>query len=171
MFYLLASWFFFSLAVIAHIVWSRKTRNPSRWLAMFCFIALIMLCGDVVFAGIFSHVVGNNSPGVATLPLYGTAIVFYVMLVPVYTLLYFAMLTDSPSKMILKKLQAEGTSTYEDLLKLLTYEEVISPRLQDLEAGGFIRRENDQYWLLRRGHGVAKLISLCQKICNRGLGG
>ncbi len=163
MFHLTVSLFFFFLSVVVHILICRGRKTAELQVKLFCAIALgfLLLCW-VVFRAAWN--VWRFS-----LPISSTVI--YLLLIPVYLSFYVNTKFNSPSKMVMVLLRANGTMDYEELLRHFTNEEFVVSRLDDLVKSGCVEEKDGRYRLMTQGRWTAKILEVYQKVLGREMGG
>lgn len=108
---------------------------------------------------------------VLSLPLLWTSVLFYVLLLPMYLIVYVTTELVSPSKKILKSLSQSSGLTYEELLSFLKKENLVGSRLDELVESGCVRTLRDRYALTPSGATLASFLEIFGKILGRGVGG
>ncbi len=155
-------------AILVHWIWCRAQKRVCLHIKSFLGIAAAGLIALVLRVDVPT---APLSGGVAVAPLGMSAILLYVLLVPVYLIFYFGTQVESPSRLLTVLLRERGLLTFEELSQVLDNDRLIRPRLEDLLKTGYIREENGCFILTGRGARLARCLELYQKLNGRGWGG
>ena len=147
MLYLITVILFFILSIILHIFFCRFKKGKVLYAKFFVLIALINLWMCVSVFERIKNIVEFNVPSLGLLPLQGTAMVIYLLLIPAYLVIYVTTQLQSPSKTILQLLSAHDGLTIKDLQKNFTDEAFIISRLNELFYTGCVKRTDKAYRL------------------------
>jgi hypothetical protein len=105
------------------------------------------------------------------IPLYKSAGMIYLLLVPLYIIFYFGTHVESPSHQILSLIKCHGELSHQELSSFLTDSILIKPRLDDLIRCGYLVFDGKYFRLTARGVRTARFLNIYQKILGRGMGG
>ncbi len=170
MIYLILSLGIFFLCVTTHILWCRIRRRNE--LQMIIFVVLACMGLLVYFGLAFQFCKFEESQPISlwNMPLLLSSGLLYIFLTPVYMAFYFNTRVESPTQKILKCLQGQK-ARYADLLSLISDEEIIIPRLNDLKRTQCIQEKEGAYQLTKRGYTIGRFLELYQKLTGRPWGG
>ncbi|MFA5260984.1 MAG: hypothetical protein WC450_07150 [Candidatus Omnitrophota bacterium] len=155
-------------AILVHWVWCRANRRDCLHIKSFLGIAAAGLAALVLRVDIPAYPAAG---GADAAPLWMSAIMVYVLLVPVYLIFYFGTQVESPSRLLTVLLRERGALTFEELTGVMDNDRLIRPRLDDLLKTGYVREERGCFILTGAGLRVARWLELYQKLNGRGWGG
>ena len=171
MFDILSSLIFFFLSVGIHVLWCRLFPKKDLQILLYCAIAMIMLMvsgGYLFFLRPQLIPIGNSFWNI---PLPLSSLALFVLLIPVYLMLYFMTQQESPTKRLLLFLEKRGKATYAELAHYMTDKAIIEPRMSDLIRYGFVIKEGNGYRLLASGHRTSLALIAYEKACHKEMGG
>lgn len=172
--HLVVSFTFFLCSVLCHVIWCRiKAEKGLKLLSFFVFAG--------IFFGVFLSWILSQTQDLSlnigqtidlwTFPLKFVSVLFYLSLIPFYSIVYSTGVIDSPSQEILDFLKDKQSCTYEQLLAHVQSTGFIQTRLETLRQHRFVEIEDQRYRLLSSGLTVANLLKLYQLIARRPQGG
>ena len=170
MLYILVALFFFLDAVVVHLMICRN-KAEGLFLKLFLSIAFMNLVLAWVVFWFLSHQFNGGREGFLGMPLYGTATVMYVLLIPTYLIFYFSTQQVSPSKKILVLLAQNGSMSFDELLVHFSDKEFFSQRIQDLITTRCVIEHDGWYVLTPAGSRMSMVYQIYQSILGRGKGG
>lgn len=138
----------FAGVVLAHLMVCRLRSKDCLHVRDFFIIAGIGLVALVVI--LFAAVDAAFFNGMPLDRLPATAIILYVLLMPIYLSFYVLTVLMSPSKKILMSL-AQGDLTRGQLLEALGREEFVQTRIKDLIASRMVRQADGRLILTAHG--------------------
>jgi hypothetical protein len=170
MIYLLINLVFFVLVVVTHIGVCRRYKGKGLLVKAFCVMAtaglLLAVAAAVAIKGQVSH-----WSLIWQLPLFVTAMLIYILLVPTYIIFYVSTQLNSPSKEILLLIKKQGSMSREQLAAQMTDDKFIRPRLVDLKQTDYVTYKDSKYRLNPSGIKVARFLNFYQWLLGRELGG
>lgn len=155
---LISSIGFFTLAIITHAVYCR--RQNQQFLYAKAFIIIACVYGLVHLALILS--IQDSSTRLVL-----TSMALYLLLIPVFLIIYVSMILMSPSKKLLNALSRQSALTEEQLLEVLDGNALINIRLDELIQSGCVMKQGDRYQLTSSGLTVYRGLSLYEMISGR----
>ncbi len=193
MFYLITAFLLFLLAVIVHIIWCRLFFRKRLTMGSLVGLALSFLSvyffiasetesfqrGHKIDARSAYFIARPDQPllGVGlpspfwSVPLKFSALLLYLLFIPVYLIFYFGTRVESPSKRILLLLGQKGRLSLKEILTFLNEETVMMARLEDLCRCGYAIISDNKYRLSKSGGTVARILNIYQLISGRARGG
>jgi len=160
--HLMIAFAFFVLSVMIHIGYCRKVSFPGLQAKAFILTAL---ANGAVMIICFLFL----TPSPMDLPY--TAVLLYVLAIPVYLIFYVSISLMSPSKNILQIVQTVEGATYEMILQALEQENFIFLRLGELQDSGCVRRSGEKFILTGPGRNIVRVLRIYQKVLGQGPGG
>ncbi len=158
----------FMTDIFVHLIWCRFQKEDRLHIRSFFAIA----AGGLLFLLLFIQVeAGPDGKSFWSTPLWGCALLLYVLLVPVYLIFYFGTKVESPSRLLMMSLKEKDGMTFEEITAVIDNDRLIRPRLDDLFLTEYIREEGGLIWLTAPGVRVAQWLELYQKLSGRGWGG
>ena len=160
--HLLIAFAFFIFSVVIHMDYCRKVsfaglRAKALILTALVNGAVMVVC--FLFLG----------PSDRGLPY--TAVLLYVLAVPVYLIFYVSTFLVSPSKNILRVVQNDQGATYEMVLQALEQEDFIFLRLGELQDSGCVGRSGERFILTPSGRNIVRVLKIYQKVLGQAPGG
>ena len=155
-------------AVLVHWVWCRSQRRDCLHIKSFMGIAAAGLLALLLRAQGQASAVSRET-GAA--PLWLSAIILYILMVPVYLIFYFGTQVESPSRLLTVLLRERGALTFDDLARIIDNDRLIRPRVDDLLTTGYVREENGCLVLTGAGLRVARWLEFYQRLSGRRWGG
>ncbi len=174
MVYIITSLSLFLAAVVLHIVWCRLRKI--RYVAIISFLVITLtllgIYGIVLafFPTIFSCP-QEAEFGLWCLPLKIVSGALYVLLISAYIVFYHGATIESPTRKILKTLERQGQSTYQDLLQATKSEAFVKTRLDEMVVHKCVSFDGQRYRLMPHGKKVAAVLDIYQMISGRAKGG
>ena len=165
--------FAFALSIVAQLVIWRIRRPAGQYaaLSVLCLATLILSLGSF-------HALRSLTPGPARfLPATGLDYVnfamLYVALVLAYMTTYSAVQADSPTMVILLKIEESGLRgpTLAEIAEELSDSLLIAPRLEDLVTGHLVTLRRGRYVIGPRGAVMAKTHILFRALLKMEKGG
>ena len=167
---LLVTFAFFILSIAAHVQFCRwRKRESNLW--FYVFFAGAALAGNFMSLKFLLNGPAKDLPEFWSLPLFLSSLTLFIMLIPMYMIIYFGSEVESPTKKICFLLDSSGGMTKEELLKQITDEGFVVPRMDDLVRTGFVEHKEGKYFLLFPSRASARLLAVFQWIFGRGKGG
>ncbi len=155
---LISSLVFFFLAIITHAVYCR--RHNQQFLYAKAFIIIACVYGLV-------HVALILSIHASSTRLVLTSVALYLLLIPVFLIIYVSMILMSPSKKLLNALSRHSALTEEQLLEALDGNTLINVRLEELMQSGCVVKQGSVYQLTSSGLTVYRGLSLYEMVSGR----
>ena len=171
MVYLILSFGSFLLAVIFHCVWCRFKKSSELQVLPFFLLAALNLAVYVFVVRIFLKPLFNGTQSLWNMPLEITSITFFILLVPFYTIFYYSVNIDSPSRTILFSLEQNKGLSLEQLREHVTNNKFIMSRLKDLVESRSVFFDGKKYRLSAHMIIIGRLLNLCQIFTGRTIGG
>ena len=170
MLYICVAFFFFLDAVVIHLMLCRR-KSEGLFLKLFLVIAFANLILMWIVFWFLAHQFNGAQVNFWAAPLYGTATVIYILLIPTYLVFYFSTQQVSPSKKILLLLAENGPMSFEELLAKFSDDEFVVPRIKDLMTTMCLIEHEGSYVLTPSGIRMAQVYEIYQRILGRKKGG
>lgn len=161
----------FSVLVMTHILYCRKTVKPGLHAKAFVLMALVYLgiYAVSVLALSNSNIIDPNS--LWGFPFKISSGFIFVLFVPLYLCFYVLTQLTSPSKKILLAISQGGEVSLQDILVSVEKEDFIMTRLRDLCTSGCVAQSNGRYVLTAEGRKIAMALNVMQFVLGRDAGG
>ncbi len=160
--HLLIAFVFFVLSIVIHIGYCRKRSCAGLQAKAFVLTALV---NGAVMIICFLFL----TPSEMGLPY--TAVLLYVLAIPVYLIFYVSTFLMSPSRNILRLVQDDQGATQEMILQALERENFIFLRLGELQDSGCVGRSGEKFVLTPLGRNIARVLKIYQKVLGQAPGG
>lgn len=154
----------FFLAVLLHLWYCHKTTLKGLQAKAFVIIAV----GILMFMGVLFIFIPFDPWEPA---LTWTAIIIYLLLIPVYLIFYVTTSLISPSKKILQILQNQGKADYGQLLFAIKTDNMIEGRLQELIVSGCAYERQGKFFLTSHGKKLLVMSKLYRHLSGRYMAG
>ena len=151
-----SAFLFFVLSIVIHIFYCR--RAPMGSLQAKTFI-LIAAANGVIMGVCFMFFKPTN------MDLPYTAVLLYILSIPVYLVFYVSTSLMSPSKKVLQSIHSGAT--YDALLRALGEENFIALRLGELQDSGCVRPSGEKFILTQGGKNIARVLKAYQMLLGR----
>lgn len=148
----------FVLSIAVHAFFCRHKPKGVLYAKDFILIAVCFLMVDVY---LMLHL-SSQSPRLIV-----SSVAIYLLMIPVYLIVYVSMILMSPSKRILNALNAKSSLTYQELLKRFNGEELIDLRLKELLESRCLIIENNRYMLTFQGEIIYQTLQAYQHLSGR----
>jgi hypothetical protein len=153
----------FATAWLAHLAWWRLSLPRHHTLAL-----LIIFSATPFVAAAASLVLGGG-PSLVPAPAIPCVLALYAAATGCYLIAYAGVEQTSPSLVIIRALQAAGSSgcTHDDLGRLVTEDVFLKPRLEALRSDGLLAASGaGGYVLTQRGRRAARLALAFTRVFN-----
>jgi hypothetical protein len=160
----------FLICVLTHVAWCRLRRQKEGLMPF----AVLSVCFLVILFLVTRGTVDSSAgPGfnLWTLPLKGTAVILYLLWIPVYLIFYYSTLVESPSRTILNYIAHHPKCSYQDIVNHLENNHLLTSRLRTMEEFHTLVVEGRRYRLTAGGRMAARLLRVYQFIFGRPVGG
>ena len=172
MLFILISLVFLVLTVTGHVGWCRRHRADRLCLRPFLVCAALGLGASALLLGSWPVDMGTTAAGrLWTLPLRGSALLLQFLLVAGYFIFYFSAMVESPTRRIIRIMESADGVSLDDLIGQMSNASLLEPRLQDLLAHAYVRKEGERYVLMPRGQGLSRVLAIYEWILRRPMGG
>jgi len=157
----------FLLSTLTFIFWHVRKKHNSMKRMVFVRISICWLIAYVALSTILYH---YDYLGIESgydrlcLPLIGSSVVLYLLLIPVFLQYYFMAYIESPSGRIMYLIGKSGRMSFEELEELIPENTLIMPRLSSMEENGYIEADKRRYYALLKGERVVQMMKLFQRV-------
>jgi hypothetical protein len=124
----------------------------SFWLIIYLVISTYVILPQYSFTA--------NNYNTFNLPLIGTSVMTYLLLIPLFLMYYFCVYNVSASYKIVDLIQKNDSLSFNEIKSRIPDNSLIIPRLNALIEDNYIRIENDRYYILPIGSKIVRLIKL-----------
>ena len=166
------SFLWFSMAVALHLFWCRMEKTKRLQVAAFFVAAALCLSGYFYSSQYFWGRLPSEvlfSPVGLTLNL--TALVMYVLFIPIYLIFYYSVAIDSVSRSAMALIRAQEGIPYEEILSVMTDEKFLVPRINALVDTGYAHFDGKKYRLSAKAKLTCRVLAVYQALCGRDMGG
>ena len=169
--YVLFAFLLFCASVMTHIIFCRSKPKSGLHVKAFILIAILFLVVYAVGVWAVQQAGTLQAQPVWGLPFQFSAGLIFVLLVPVYLILYVPTQLMSPSKKILLTVASRGNLSFGDIVLCVQEEDFINTRLRDLVSTGCVQKAEGRYLLNESGKKIAAFLNIMQFILGRNIGG
>jgi len=104
-------------------------------------------------------------------PLVGTSLIIYILLIPLFLMYYFCVYCESASYSILHLIQKYGDLSYEELRAKVPDRSLIITRLDSLVSNEYLEMKDKSYRILPKGIKVVRIMDMYQRLLGWKIGG
>ncbi len=165
--YVLISLFIYFLTILVHILFSRLKFSRKNQVN----VLWLLGCLGAVFYWNVTAISIQADQSFWSVPLRGSCLVLYLLLLFPYYIFFTNANYDSPSQMIMVLLKKRGSCSNDELLREMTPQRLIVSRLDDLREEGFIGNEGGKYFLRTKGIWLMQFMKIYKNIIGREIHG
>ena len=171
MLYLLTAVFCFLISIIMHISWCRLRKDCRlHLLSFFLFNAAGLILSARLGYFICQQEIGPHQT-FWFLPLQGSSIVLFVLLVPFYLVFYYSTVLESPSREILFLVKDKPGISDQEIFKRITNDRFVTPRISALLSSGCVFIKDNRYYLKPGIYWMMRVLNIMQNIYGRRISG